>query len=138
MVEGPLPLTRCKSAVVMLSNEAHDFPFSALHRLIGETAEVPSCDKITGSDHSDAAIVSVLPVPEAVATTIYNGSVPEGIVFVHPFDRESPEGVVIVPGFQGISKQGEVTTIGRGGSDATAVAFAKIFVLEVSTLCSCQ
>ena len=37
------------------------------------------------------------------------------------------KGVVIVPGFQGISKQGEVTTIGRGGSDATAVAFAKIF-----------
>jgi len=36
-------------------------------------------------------------------------------------------GVVIIPGFQGISKQGDVTTIGRGGSDATAVAVAKIF-----------
>ena len=29
--------------------------------------------------------------------------------------------------FKGISKAGEVTTIGRGGSDATAVAVAKIF-----------
>jgi aspartate kinase len=37
------------------------------------------------------------------------------------------KGVVIIPGFQGISKIGEVTTIGRGGSDATAVAVAKIF-----------
>ncbi len=37
------------------------------------------------------------------------------------------KGIAIVPGFQGISKLGEVTTIGRGGSDATAVAFAKIF-----------
>ncbi len=36
-------------------------------------------------------------------------------------------GVAIIPGFQGISKNGEVTTIGRGGSDATAVAVAKIF-----------
>ena len=36
-------------------------------------------------------------------------------------------GVAIIPGFQGISKNGEVTTIGRGGSDATAIAVAKIF-----------
>ena len=36
-------------------------------------------------------------------------------------------GVAIIPGFQGISKTGDITTIGRGGSDATAVAIAKIF-----------
>ena len=36
-------------------------------------------------------------------------------------------GVAIIPGFQGISKNGDITTIGRGGSDATAVAVAKIF-----------
>ena len=35
--------------------------------------------------------------------------------------------VAIIPGFQGISKTGDITTIGRGGSDATAVAVAKIF-----------
>jgi len=35
--------------------------------------------------------------------------------------------VIIIPGFQGISKNGDITTIGRGGSDATAVAVAKIF-----------
>jgi len=37
------------------------------------------------------------------------------------------KGVAIIPGFQGISKTGDVTTIGRGGSDATAVVVAKIF-----------
>ena len=37
------------------------------------------------------------------------------------------KGVAIIPGFQGISKIGDITTIGRGGSDATAVAVAKIF-----------
>ena len=36
-------------------------------------------------------------------------------------------GVAIIPGFQGISKNAEITTIGRGGSDATATAVAKIF-----------
>ena len=36
-------------------------------------------------------------------------------------------GVAILPGFQGVSKNGDITTIGRGGSDASAVAIAKIF-----------
>ena len=36
------------------------------------------------------------------------------------------KGVAIIPGFQGISKNGDITTIGRGGSDATAVAVAKL------------
>ena len=40
-------------------------------------------------------------------------------------------GVVIIPGFQGISKTGDITTIGRGGSDATAVAVAKLFDADV-------
>ncbi len=36
-------------------------------------------------------------------------------------------GVAIIPGYQGVSEHGDITTIGRGGSDATAVAVAKIF-----------
>ena len=36
-------------------------------------------------------------------------------------------GVAVIPGFQGVSKSGDITSIGRGGSDATAVAIAKIF-----------
>ena len=39
-------------------------------------------------------------------------------------------GVAIIPGYQGISQNGDITTIGRGGSDATAVAVAKIFNAE--------
>jgi aspartate kinase len=42
-------------------------------------------------------------------------------------DYLKEDGVAIIPGFQGISKKGDITTIGRGGSDATAVATAKIF-----------
>lgn len=39
----------------------------------------------------------------------------------------SEKGIAVIPGYQGISKKGDVTTIGRGGSDATAVAIAKLF-----------
>ena len=35
-----------------------------------------------------------------------------------------PETIVLVAGFQGVSTELEVTTLGRGGSDATAVALA--------------
>ncbi len=46
---------------------------------------------------------------------------------VRPFriEEELSKGkVVIVAGFQGVSEQKEVTTLGRGGSDTTAVALA--------------
>ena len=33
----------------------------------------------------------------------------------------------MIPGFQGVSINGDITSICRGGSDATAVAVAKIF-----------
>ena len=36
-------------------------------------------------------------------------------------------GIPIISGFQGINKDGRVTTIGRGGSDASAIMFAKFF-----------
>ena len=45
-------------------------------------------------------------------------------------DYLNEDGVAIIPGFQGISKNGDITSIGRGGSDATAVAVAKIFNAE--------
>ncbi|MEM8729242.1 MAG: aspartate kinase [Pseudomonadota bacterium] len=35
--------------------------------------------------------------------------------------------VAVVAGFQGISSEGRITTLGRGGSDTTAVAFAAAF-----------
>lgn len=59
---------------------------------------------ITDPRHSDARIVEIRPmrIEEALA---------EGRV-------------VIVAGFQGVSPQKEITTLGRGGSDTTAVALA--------------
>ncbi len=65
---------------------------------------------LTDGDHSNARIVNIH--IEKINEYLKNG------------------GVAIIPGFQGISKIGDITTIGRGGSDATAVALAKIFNAE--------
>ena len=62
---------------------------------------------LTEGDHSNARIVSI-------NVKDINNYLSDG-------------GVAVVPGFQGISKTGNITSIGRGGSDATAVVIAKIF-----------
>ena len=62
---------------------------------------------ITEGEHANARIINIQ--TEKIKKYLDNG------------------GVAIIPGFQGISKSGDITTIGRGGSDATAVAVAKIF-----------
>ena len=47
-------------------------------------------------------------------------------------DAKFKEGfkVAVVAGFQGLSPEGRITTLGRGGSDTTAVAFAAAFQAE--------
>ncbi|HHX91953.1 MAG TPA: aspartate kinase [Paracoccus sp.] len=47
-------------------------------------------------------------------------------------DAKFAEGmkVAVVAGFQGLSPEGRITTLGRGGSDTTAVAFAASFGAE--------
>lgn len=59
---------------------------------------------ITSDEHSDARILEVR--PERVRSAIGRGK------------------VVIVAGFQGVSLEKEITTLGRGGSDTSAVALA--------------
>lgn len=59
---------------------------------------------ITCSRHSDARIIDVR--PHRLIPVLDQGS------------------IVIVAGFQGVSREGEITTLGRGGSDTSAVALA--------------
>jgi aspartate kinase len=44
--------------------------------------------------------------------------------------------VVVIAGFQGVSRNKEVTTLGRGGSDTTAVAMAAALDAEYCEICS--
>lgn len=59
---------------------------------------------LTTNDHSNAKIINVKPY--RLLPHLENGK------------------IVIVAGFQGMSLNGEITTLGRGGSDTTAVALA--------------
>ena len=65
------------------------------------------CGIITDTSHTDARIIRVTAerVREALAR----------------------DQVVVVAGFQGVSEEKEITTLGRGGSDTTAVALAATF-----------
>ena len=50
----------------------------------------------------------------------------------HAIDRDLKAGrVVIVAGFQGIDEEGQTTTLGRGGSDLTAIALAAALKADV-------
>jgi len=44
--------------------------------------------------------------------------------------------IVIVAGFQGVSERREITSLGRGGSDTTAVALAAALGAEYAEICS--
>ena len=46
------------------------------------------------------------------------------------FDELKNFEVLVIPGFQGINNKGEITTLGRGGSDTSAVAIAAVMEAE--------
>ena len=61
------------------------------------------------------------------------------IIEVRPFRvrEELAKGkIVVIAGFQGVSRNKEVTTLGRGGSDTTAVAMAAALDAEYCEICS--
>jgi aspartate kinase len=61
------------------------------------------------------------------------------IIEVRPFriqDELARGRIVVVAGYQGVSYKKEVTTLGRGGSDTTAVAIAAALDAEFCEICS--
>ena len=58
-------------------------------------------------------------------TTAAHGAARIEAIETEALDRKFEEGLhAVIAGFQGLSADGRVTTLGRGGSDTTAVAFA--------------
>jgi aspartate kinase len=49
----------------------------------------------------------------------------------HMLDHLNRGQIVIVAGFQGVDAEGDITTLGRGGSDTTAVALAAVLKADV-------
>ena len=87
---------RASAAIVAMALSSNGIPSISL---TGSQAGI-----ITDDKHTNARIVEVR--PQRVADAIGEGK------------------VVVIGGFQGVSFKKEVTTLGRGGSDTTAVAIA--------------
>lgn len=92
---------------------------------------------VTAGERIAAALLSLrlqhLGVPAVSLTGSQSGIVTDGshqrarILCVRPERVRrglAAKQVVVVAGFQGVSEQGDVTSLGRGGSDTTAVALA--------------
>src|SRR6266568_2239969 len=71
---------------------------------------------ITNDRHVDARIIEVRPVRVQ--------------------DELAAGKIVVIAGYQGVSYRREVTTLGRGGSDTTAVAMAAALGAEYCEICS--
>lgn len=71
---------------------------------------------ITTNDHTNARIIRV--TPYRIQAALQRGE------------------IVIVAGFQGVSERKEITSLGRGGSDTTAVALAASLGADYAEICS--
>src|SRR5436305_3309092 len=90
----------------------------AIRELGGEAVSFTGSQSgiITNDRHADARIIEVRPV--RIEDELARGK------------------IVVIAGYQGMSYRREVTTLGRGGSDTTAVAMAAALGAEYCEICS--
>ena len=90
----------------------------AIHELGGDAISFTGSQSgiITNDRHVDARIIEVRPF--RVEDELARGK------------------IVVIAGYQGVSYRKEVTTLGRGGSDTTAVAMAAALDAEYCEICS--
>src|SRR5438067_1741789 len=90
----------------------------AIRELGGEAVSFTGSQSgiITNDRHADARIIEVRPVRVE--------------------DELARDKIVVIAGYQGMSYRREVTTLGRGGSDTTAVAMAAALGAEYCEICS--
>src|SRR5260221_10452335 len=90
----------------------------AIRELGGEAVSFTGSQSgiITNDRHADARIIEVRPV--RIEDELANGR------------------IVVIAGYQGVSYPREGTTLGRGGSDTTAVAIAAALGAEYCEICS--
>ncbi len=99
-----------RSSMALLAMAVHELGHEAVS-LTGSQSGIMTNDR-----HSGARIIEVRPI--RVADELARGR------------------IVIVAGFQGVSYKREITTLGRGGSDTTAVALAAALGAEYCEICS--
>lgn len=99
-----------RASMALLSMAIHELGHEAIS-LTGSQSGI-----MTNARHSGARIIEVRPY--------------------RVWDELDGGKIVIVAGFQGVSYKREITTLGRGGSDTTAVALAGALRAEYCEICS--
>lgn len=97
-------------SMALLSMSLHDLGYQAVS-FTGSQSGI-----ITTNDHTNARIIRV--TPYRIQAALSGGQ------------------IVIVAGFQGVSERKEITSLGRGGSDTTAVALAAALKADYAEICS--
>jgi aspartate kinase len=97
-------------SMALLSMAIHDLGYPAIS-LTGSQSGI-----ITTDNHTNARIIRITPL--RIQEALESGR------------------IVIVAGFQGVSERKEITTLGRGGTDTTAVALAAALGAEYAEICS--
>lgn len=97
-------------SMALLSMAIHDLGYPAVS-FTGSQSGI-----ITTDNHTDARIIRVTPM--RIRDALDAGR------------------IVIVAGFQGVSERREITSLGRGGSDTTAVALAAALEADYAEICS--
>ncbi len=97
-------------SMALLSMAIHDLGYPAVS-FTGSQSGI-----ITTDNHTNARIIRV--TPYRVQSALQSGQ------------------IVIVAGFQGVSERLEITSLGRGGSDTTAVAMAAALKADYAEICS--
>lgn len=99
-----------RMSMALLSMAIHDLGYPAVS-FTGSQSGI-----ITTDNHTNARIIRV--TPRRILEALDGGR------------------IVIVAGFQGVSERLEITSLGRGGSDTTAVALAAALEAEYAEICS--
>lgn len=112
--------------LISMANAVNDHPSSReMDQLlaIGEQQSVALC--AMALEKLGCPVVSLTGWQAGLTTDSIHGNATITGLDAQRLRRELAQGnIVLVAGFQGISPDGDITTLGRGGSDTTAVALA--------------
>ncbi len=119
--------------LLQLARKMDPSPHTRELDMLSSTGEIFSMTLLAMALHKEGIeAVSLTGEQAGIITSSCHGNAKIIDVNKERLSRELESGkVVIVAGFQGVSKKKEITTLGRGGSDITAVALAIALSSEI-------
>ena len=124
--------------LIKLAHEITDFPSEREMDMLISTGEQISVSLLAMALHKlKVEAISFTGVQVGIITDTSHTKARILNVNTKRIEEELAKGkVVIVAGFQGVTMDHDITTLGRGGSNLTAVALAKVLGADVCEMCT--